>query len=801
MPHGHRALRACLAALLLSPALLAQDLKRVTIGVVADGPWVEASPFRVYEDRIFELVRGEFDVRFPASLKMSADWTPETVRTAADQLLDNDEVDYILALGVLASNDLARRPTLSKPVIAPFVLDPLLQGIPYENGVSGRPNLTYLTMPHSLRRDLETFREIAPFGRMALLISQRVYAAVPGIDDVIKSETAGMDLIIDRVLVGQTASGTLANIPPEAEAVYIGPLLNMSPEEVDLLIAGLTERKLPSFSIGGTDLVERGVLASLWPQLDLTQLAQLVAIDVQRVLLGEQLADIPVTIPVDPQLTINMKTSRTIEVLPPFTVLPEAQLLKDERGPDRREVSLSSVLRNAKEANTGLVAKARSLDAGKERVREAKSELYPQLYADLRREFIDSSRPRAGFVRAERTLAGSIEFSQMLYSDRVLRDYEVEGYRQTARGADYDALTLEVVLDAGLTYLRLLTFKSIEALEIENLGRNREYLGRAKTRVSIGVASAAETFRWESEIARARSAVLEVQSQRSQAEVTLNRLLHQSQEEGFITAESDIDDPQLGTSDPRLLTFTNDPWLFRVFRDFMVEEGLDASPELKSIDAGLAAQTRVVLGSERSFYVPDVYLRAGLDHAFDTSGTGASTTLIDDTIWDITVNARMPIYLGGSRFATRERARHELIQLRTEREALAERIEERIRLRLHRVSSSQPDIELSSRAARAARQNLDMVASAYTRGVVSIIELIDAQAAALSADKRSATAKFRFLADMLEVQQAVGRFDHFMSPADREEWFGRLQAFYEQSTMVPTDEVLEPVEGADLQTP
>ena len=122
------------ALLLLSP-LNAADLPVVTIGIVIDGPWERNDEILTqFQHEILEITRGEFDVRFPREKLIQADWTQPGVRSALDRLLADREVDLVVASGVLASSDACRRGALPKPVIAPFVLDPAVQGIPVREG-------------------------------------------------------------------------------------------------------------------------------------------------------------------------------------------------------------------------------------------------------------------------------------------------------------------------------------------------------------------------------------------------------------------------------------------------------------------------------------------------------------------------------------------------------------------------------------------------------------------------------------------------------------------------------------------
>ena len=113
-----------------------------------------------------------------------------------------------------------------------------------------------------------------------------------------------------------------------------------------------------------------------------------------------------------------------------------------------------------------------------------------------------------------------------------------------------------------------------------------------------------------------------------------------------------------------------------------------------------------------------------------------------------------------------------------EHKAAKERIEQRIRSTLQVANVSYAGIQLADDAAKAAHKNLNLVTESYSRGVVSIIELLDAQNAALVADQTAANAVYDFLIDLMEVQRAVGMVDFFMTEEDQKDWFERLDAFF-----------------------
>jgi len=116
--------------------------------------------------------------------------------------------------------------------------------------------------------------------------------------------------------------------------------------------------------------------------------------------------------------------------------------------------------------------------------------------------------------------------------------------------------------------------------------------------------------------------------------------------------------------------------------------------------------------------------------------------------------------------------------LRLQHRALAEHVELRIRSALFKTRSARTAIRLSREAADAARSNLDVVLDAYSRGTVSILELLDAQNAALVAELRAATSVYDFVNNLMEVERAAARFDFFLTPKDQMNWFARLERYF-----------------------
>jgi len=761
----------------------AAALPVVQVGIVQDGPLGDRGHPLIEPliAEVLDLTRGEFDVRFPTDKHLSGEWSRPRIAAAADRLLADRSVDVVIGLGVVACNELAHRRDLPKPVIAPIVIDPELQGLPVVDGASGVHNLNYLASFKSFRRDVQLFHDIVPFRRLAVLTDGMILETVPALRTLAQAVAEGLGVEIQPVAAADSAADILSRLPADSDAVMVTPLVRMGETEFAALVAGLIDRRLPSFSLLGREEVEAGLMASAAPPSDFQRLARRIALNLQRILLGEDAASLPVAMPIGERLSINLATARAVGVSLDWRLRTEADLIHEEPLAAGRLLSLSSVIREAIAANLDVAVQGRAVAAGAEEVRQARARLFPQVDFNAGVSQIDEDRANP-LVRAERETAASLTVEQLLYSDGAWANLEIQGDLQRARRQELRALELDIARDATVAYLNVLRAKTGERIQRDNLKTTRSNLDLARTRRAIGTAGPADVYRWESELATRRREVLEAEARRAQAQLALNRLLHRPLEEGFRAQDATVDDPSLLSSDPRMLDYVKNRERFGIFRDFLVSEGLRNSPELTRIDAAIAAQERTVTAARRAYWVPTVGLQGSGTETLDRSGAGAGGRLGNDTDWQVGVSLSLPLFQGGARGALLAQAREELAQLELQRQATAERVTTGIRTALFATGASYPAIELSQQSATAAHQNLELVTDAYARGVLSILDLLDAQNASLTADQLAANAVYDFLIDMLEAERAAGAFSLLMTPDEREAWLQRLADYFAEHT-------------------
>ena len=756
----------------------------VRIGFVLDGPSDEnAAVVKTFKSELQTLLDRDFQVEFPQDLTLIGDHTLAGASRNIGKLLSYAHSDLIITLGPLASLAVAQRDAPAKPVVAAFMPDPEVSGVPIRDGTSGVANLNYLIAPSALIRELEAFQEIVAFKKLCLLVDKGLLDALPRAKEAIQARTGHHSIGVVTVPVSGSARDVLSLIPQNVDAVYIVSLNELGASELSTLIAGLKERNLPSFSRRGRVDVERGVLAGLTPADWHQRLARRVAINVQDILLGRDAAKLPIAMIRREELVLNLETARATGVYPSFRLLTEAVVLNQDKDPVARRLSLGGVLDEAVSVNRDLLRSNFEVQAGREDVAQARSTLLPQLSASATASIIDQDRASAGFS-AERTLSGSLNLTQTLWSEPAWANLSIQKSLQAARGYSRDRVRLDVALEAATVYLGILRAKTFEKILKNTLKTSRYNIELAEVRVSIGAAKRSEVLRWRTRIASDKSAVIRARAEREVKEGQLNRLLYRPIPERFSTEETDLNDPVL-PNDPRGRRYLRDPWTFEIFRQFVAQRALETAPELQQVTSTIAAQERHLKSATRSFFTPTIAVKGELSERLHAGGVGSgaaeSPFLGDGSDWSVGIMAILPVFTSGSRTAEVRQVRAELRGLETKREALAKQVDQRVHASLHVAAASHAVIELAKEAAQAAQENLAVVTDEYLKGTESINSLLDAQDAALSADLAVADATYSFMIDLMEVERAVGRLTFFAQPGDRDEWFRAVEEFFDRS--------------------
>jgi outer membrane protein TolC len=439
----------------------------------------------------------------------------------------------------------------------------------------------------------------------------------------------------------------------------------------------------------------------------------------------------------------------------------------------RETISLKEAVQMALEKNLGLLASRQELAAGEAGVRQAKAGLYPSLTSSVQQTAIDQDRAASSFGRApEFRTTASLQLSQVIYSEDIKATFDIQKLLQSSLASDQQGIVLDTILNASSSYLAFLRARALARIFEDDLRLTNSNYDRSKIRLELGVANKAEVYRWETAQASSRKDLVLAEAAVERARINLNVVLNQPLTKNFETINPTLQDSYLMISDPVVWERLKNDTRRRELTDFLSAEAILFAPELRSLREKQAAQRRALKAAQRSITVPSVALIVdGSKHLAD-DGVGTEQLSIDipgtelqfggavdDVEWSAAIGAKLPLYAGGERFARIEKARAELAQIDLLYDDALLRIHAAILAKTADVQASIRTVDLSRDAARASRNNLQLVLDSYERGVVTNIDLLDAQFSLLSSELSAANTVYDLILEYLRMQRIIGNFD------------------------------------------
>ena len=771
-----------LFAMVMGTSVCSAQARLIRVAVVTDGQVArEVFPAALIEREVANIAGGDVNIVLPSNKRFAGDWSLAGVDAALDRALRDSDVDVVLTLGVLSSHQAAQRKTLSKPVIAPVVIDPQLQGFPLANGRSGRKNFTYAADFQSVESEVRAFHQVVGFKHMVALVDRALLSALPQLNAKAEALSKELNVRVSIVAIDDDASAALSTIPADADAVYYTGV-RMDADQLRALADGLKQRRLPSFSaIGRSDLAAGLLMTTGGAERDVERLARRVVLSIQRIATGENAADFEVGFVTEHRLVLNMRAAHDIGFSPHWQDLTDAEQLYADALAPQSKLTLLDALRAALMDSPALAASRARLESSGDDVRIARSNLLPSVDSSVAATRIDADRANP-LIQAEKSTSADLQLQATLYSERAWANYSISRSLNAAAQQGERQDMLDTLQDTANAYLNVLRAKSVENVRRGNVENTRKNLETSRVREAVGLAERSDYLRWVSQLARDKQQLLSAESTRRQAETELARVIHRSASQPFATVETGLDDPLALVSSPRTQSFLNTPAKWAVFTDYTVQAALQQSAEIAQAEAVIDSRQRAVTAARRSFYVPDLAIVSKGSHTMDKSGAGSASVPggPNDDSWSVTLQASLPIFSGGRRTAELSQSRHELRAAEADRSTATDAVEARARAALHRTGSSYPSIELSNIAASSANENLAMVTDAYARGAVSVTELIDAQDAALNAGLGAVDAKYSFLSDFVAVLRAMSQFDILLDQDAREQWLQRVEQWFRE---------------------
>jgi multidrug efflux system outer membrane protein len=402
--------------------------------------------------------------------------------------------------------------------------------------------------------------------------------------------------------------------------------------------------------------------------------------------------------------------------------------------PDLNELEAQAV-----ESNQNLKAAVARVTQARATARVARSELLPKINFDpsfVRQRYSPNQNPSFGNITAN---AFSVPLDLSYEIDlwgRVRRGFESARADAQASLADFYNVLLGLQADVALNYFALRSIDAEISVVTATVGLRKEQVQLVRGRFEGGIGSDLDVARAETELANAEADAASLARRRSQLENALAILLG------------------LNPSVFNLVATTSSSW---GPEPPAVPAGLPAQllerrPDVAEAERQLAA-ANARIGVAKGAFFPVVNLTASGGYL-----SGDIQTLFnwDSRVWSIGPSVSLPIFAGG-----RNRANYKRSQAAFD-EAVA-RYRQEVLVAFGDVEDSLAGIhflaEQSSAQRRAvsnARRAADLAIQRYRSGIVSYLDVVDANREALQAERDNARLAGQRLNATVQLIKALG---------------------------------------------
>lgn len=729
------------------------------------------------QNQISVVVGEDAKIIYPSDGTLVNESKLEQARKNYNSLIQSD-ADIIIAFGAANNEIISRLKTHKKPTILFGAVNRDVNALDVAKKTSGIKNFTYLIESESYKNDLQKLQQLTGFKRVGILVDKQVIDFLP-LDSVFTSILD--DLNASYKIIPMTHIEGVSPHLDDVDAVYLAGGFFLNPDEVKQLAKMLIDRKLPSFTLNGVNQVEKGIMASHFAKGDIDQFFRRVALTVEAYIAGEPLSEMPVFIDSNSQLTINFNTAGAVGVPIKYSLISDTDFVGDFINvKSEKQYDLMAVINQALTKNRSLASSKLNVALREQNVKSATSDYLPDVSTGVGVTHIDSDTAAlSNGLNPEYSTDGNVKLSQLIYSESVNANVDIQKQRKKAEQENYNAEELDLIFNAVNTYFTTLILKSNLQIQLQNLKLTKENLNLAKQNFKAGQSSKSDMLRFQSQKAQNTQALVEAKNQLAQSIINLNQLLFNP-----IDYEIDIVDVRLGDETFKnynyddLTAILDDPSLTEPFVAYLIKKSKVNAPELKALTYNINATKRDIKRNGGRRYLPTISLQAQYNRNFNRSGAGNTappgSRLLDDG-HNVLLNFTIPLFNQNKFSINRQTALIQKEQLEVDKQNFEQSLAVNVSTGVLDLTNQMSNIKLSKISEQSALETLDLTQLSYQAGDVNIVQLIDAQSNYFQSQLSQTNAIYNFIISSLQLERFMGYY-FLLNPKEKNIKF--RQEFY-----------------------
>ncbi len=708
----------------------------------------------VIEKEFTDVLGGNYTIVFPKELQVIAKEGNEEIDKSYSALTKNKKVDVIIGGDHSVSNQIISKESVKKLSIMPFA-----QYISHGE-TSQVENLTYSVQEIGFDKIFQLLRSVdKDFSEIALIAPEEFFDVDQKMFSYIEKEVKKNGVSKVKWI---PFNGDYEKLAADVKGETVALLGGFSDQDKFVQVMDvLNNEKIVTYADGyGTGISEKAYL-SFEVDTNIQRRLRKSAISLLEILDGGSAKDQKVyVVGGEMRPVINQSVAEKIEKWPNWRTTVAAKIVgKENLG---EELTLYSSIRKGLEDNLQLTINKNDLNIQEYQVDAAKSSRLPQVVAAGGYKAVDQGQADAqNDVKKDNTYVG-VGLKQVIWNDKLNSSVSIEKSIYNAEKESYKQSELDTVLKISTAYFNVLKLKASQSIQYSNLELTKKNLELARVREKVGYSRKSDVYRWESKLATDISKLSDSQAKLQNAKEQLMRILNNDLNTNFQPIDILDTEEFLGIAGLEL-TKKN---VMDDTLDKLIKLGLENSTEIKQIENYTIAAERKLKEANRNFYSPEVALTADYNYYMDRKGSGELYSTDGDPrkeAWTVGVQVSIPLLEGGERIAKRNTATEQVQKLTLQKEDVENSVKQNIRASLTDLVTAKISVETSKDARVAAVKTLELVTDSYSRGEVSITELLDSQNVAIQAKESESASKYDYYTKLMITERAVGAY-HLLNP-------------------------------------
>ncbi len=723
------------------------------------------------------LMSDEYEVVFAPEGYRSAGWKRDSCRLMAEELTRVKSIDLMVAMGPWVVKDLLDA-GYTKPILAMYQFDPVLQGLVDSTGKPIATNLTVQVKPNLYEKDLQMFSDLFPIKRLGVLF----FPPDTGKETALaRLDSLGKQFGIDVVTAeGYDKYGTYAffkayrSLDKKIDALYLLPLWGMSNIKIVEFFRMVTNDKIPTLTSEPKFLIEQGALASA-SAYSIVSDARYNADKAKRILLGEQPDQLSTSFQGGLALALNEHAVQKCELTLPTEALDEAYLVEAPLPEEAAFYTFPQAIERALSFNPAYVARGKSLDAAIAAAKQAYSSYLPHLVGTASLTHFDDNTiaNSGGRLQPERYQVG-VELYQKIFSLQAIKAIQIAAQQKRQENLSVRQFKLDLELAVAAAYLQYLYAQDLLATELryrDLVDYNIEMTGTINL-LEPDEAHEIDLLRWRDERDQVTTRVINAKNQRDAAVVLLNVLFNLPGESPLSVDTSLFCEKSFWKDYQNFETLASRYATDETWQDVLVKNALEINPTLQSIEVEKEIQ-KSRLSQNTARFLPELDFRAAWNYVDQRKDL---PPLFEEkhSTWFLWGGVTLPLFLGFERTNERAKLRAQLDRVAFEKDAAALELMGKIRRQCYDLEAKRKETMRALRSKQLAHQTLSMTIEQYEAGKRGLVDMIDAIDNAYETEIAALEARYGFYLEMARLVHDVGWSTQGADNSFRREFFTRL---------------------------